>query len=122
MNQTKQSTTERVKCSHILLKHSQSRRPFDSYRNKKVTRSKDEAMVEIKQILTYFQTEGNKNFAKIAQEKSECSSAANGGDLGEFGRREMQQSFENAAFALAVGGLSDIVDSDSGLHIILRTG
>ncbi len=122
MNQGKKSSTERVRCSHILLKHTQSRRPFDSYRNKKVTRSKDEAMNEIQQILTYVQTEGTKNFAQIAKEKSECSSAANGGDLGDFGRGEMQQAFENAAFALSVNGLSGIVDSDSGLHIILRTG
>ncbi len=33
----------------------------------------------------------------------------------------MQKSFEDGAFALAVGQLSEIVDSDSGVHIILRT-
>jgi peptidyl-prolyl cis-trans isomerase NIMA-interacting 1 len=33
----------------------------------------------------------------------------------------MQKSFEDAAFALNVGDLSEIVDSDSGIHIILRT-
>ena len=32
-----------VRASHILLKHNQSRRPFDSVRNKEVTRSKEEA-------------------------------------------------------------------------------
>jgi NIMA-interacting peptidyl-prolyl cis-trans isomerase 1 len=42
------------------------------------------------------------------------------GDLGLFSRGQMQPSFENAAFALAVGELSDIVESDSGLHLILR--
>jgi hypothetical protein len=33
----------------------------------------------------------------------------------------MQKPFEDATFALNVGGISDIVDTDSGVHIILRT-
>ncbi|KAH7700188.1 hypothetical protein AAVH_32696, partial [Aphelenchoides avenae] len=62
-----------------------------------------------------------KRFAEIAREFSDCSSARNGGDLGPFGRGQMQKPFEDASFALAVGQMSDVVDSDSGLHIILRT-
>jgi NIMA-interacting peptidyl-prolyl cis-trans isomerase 1 len=34
----------------------------------------------------------------------------------------MQKPFEDALFALTVGRLSDIIDTDSGVHIILRTG
>ena len=60
-------------------------------------------------------------FANEAHARSDCGSFANGGDLGEFGRGQMQAPFENASFALEVGQLSDIVDTDSGLHIILRT-
>lgn len=52
---------------------------------------------------------------------SDCSSAKRGGDLGLFGRGAMQKPFEDAAFALKVGGLSQPVDTDSGVHIILRT-
>jgi NIMA-interacting peptidyl-prolyl cis-trans isomerase 1 len=37
-----------------------------------------------------------------------------------FGRGAMQKQFEDAAFALEVGQMSDLVDSDSGIHIILR--
>jgi len=57
---------------------------------------------------------------RIAQQVSECRSAANGGDLGFFGRGDMQKSFEDAAFGLQVGEISGLVDSDSGIHIILR--
>lgn len=42
--------------------------------------------------------------------------------IGRFGRGQMQKPFEEATFALEVGEISDIVDTDSGVHIILRTG
>lgn len=42
------------------------------------------------------------------------------GDLGSFTRGQMQKPFEDATFVLSVGGLSNIVDTDSGIHIILR--
>ena len=60
-------------------------------------------------------------FANIAKQRSDCGSFQAGGDLGMFGRNMMQKPFEDASFALKVGELSDIVDTDSGTHIILRT-
>jgi NIMA-interacting peptidyl-prolyl cis-trans isomerase 1 len=57
---------------------------------------------------------------RIAYEYSECSSAAKFGDLGMFGRGAMQKPFEDAAFALKVGEVSGLVDTDSGIHVILR--
>lgn len=59
--------------------------------------------------------------AQLAQKYSDCSSAKRGGDLGPFGRGAMQKPFEEATFALKVGELSDIVETDSGLHLIERT-
>jgi NIMA-interacting peptidyl-prolyl cis-trans isomerase 1 len=40
--------------------------------------------------------------------------------LGMFGRGAMQKAFEDASFALDVDEMSQVVDSDSGLHVILR--
>lgn len=41
---------------------------------------------------------------------------------GPFGRGQMQKPFEEATYALKVSDISDIVDTDSGVHIIKRTG
>ena len=111
---------EEVTCSHILQKHTESRNPNDSYRNKPITRSKDEAIANIKAIFKEIQ-DGKATFEEMASEYSECRSAGRGGDLGPFGRGQMQKAFEDAAFALQVGEISDLVDTDSGIHIILRT-
>jgi len=87
-------------------------------RNKTITRSKQEAINNIEQIKE--QISSQEDFFRLAREYSECGSAANGGDLGEFGRGQMQKAFEDAAFALQVGEMSGLVDTDSGIHIILR--
>mmetsp|Transcript_29394 Transcript_29394/g.51592 ORF Transcript_29394/g.51592 Transcript_29394/m.51592 type:complete len:172 (+) Transcript_29394:94-609(+) len=115
---------ERVRCSHILVKHTGSRRP-SSWRQPSITISIEEAMSQIsvfrKQIMESRDTM-SRTFKKIAKEYSDCSSAKNGGDLGYFTRKKMQKAFEDASFALQVGELSSAVVSDSGVHIILRTG
>lgn len=61
-----------------------------------------------------------KRFREIATTESDCGSHERGGDLGMFGRGQMQKPFENASFSLQVGELSDLVETDSGVHILLR--
>lgn len=113
----------RVRCLHILIKHKDSRRPA-SHRSEKITISKEEAIKELKEIQGRLSDDDDKDkkntFEAIAKERSDCSSFKRGGDLGYFGKGEMQPSFEKAAFALKIGEVSDIVDSDSGVHIIKR--
>ena len=60
------------------------------------------------------------DFTKIAAEESGCNSAVDGtpGSLGEFGRGQMVQEFEDAAFALPVDGISNVVETPFGFHII----
>lgn len=57
-------------------------------------------------------------FETLAKRYSKCPSGANGGDLGYFERRQMVKEFEDAAFDLPVGKVSDPVHTQFGWHII----
>jgi peptidyl-prolyl cis-trans isomerase D len=59
------------------------------------------------------------SFAELAKQNSQDpGSAANGGDLGFFGRGMMVKPFEDVAFGLKAGEISGVVQSDFGYHII----
>jgi NIMA-interacting peptidyl-prolyl cis-trans isomerase 1 len=108
-----------VRASHLLVKHRDSRRPA-SWREDNITRTKEEAL----QILAGYRAKivsKDSTFQELASQFSDCSSAKKGGDLGMFGPGQMQKPFEDATFALQVGEMSEAVDTDSGVHIILRT-
>lgn len=62
--------------------------------------------------------EGGESFASVAKKFSLCPSGQGGGDLGYFGRGKMVKEFEDAAFALPVGELSQPVRTDFGWHVI----
>ena len=61
-----------------------------------------------------------KDFGELAAANSKCPSGQNGGNLGNFGRGQMVKPFEDAAFALAVGSISEPVQTQFGWHIIRR--
>ncbi len=59
------------------------------------------------------------DFEKLARQYSEDPTAkANGGNLGTFERRQMVESFSNAAFKLPVGKVVGPVETEYGLHIV----
>ncbi|KAG8181531.1 hypothetical protein JTE90_014258 [Oedothorax gibbosus] len=110
---------DQVRCSHILVKHKDSRRP-SSWREENITRSKEEALDIIEGFREQLMS-GTKSFEDLASKYSDCSSAKRGGDLGLFGRGAMQKPFEDASFSLEIGKISEAVHTDSGVHLIVRT-
>ncbi|KAK9236414.1 hypothetical protein V1525DRAFT_407005 [Lipomyces kononenkoae] len=113
------SLQNKIRCSHLLIKHSGSRRP-SSWKEKYITRSEDEALSILSTLETRIRN-GDATLSELALTESDCGSARKGGDLGFFGKGEMQKEFEDAAFALQVGEMSGIVKTGSGLHLIERT-
>lgn len=104
---------ERVHIAQILILFRGSERAGDE-----ITRSRDEARTLARQI----QTEARSgDFAAIARQRSEDeASRAGGGDLGEVERGTMPEALDRAAFALAPGAVSDVVESDFGFHVLKR--
>eukprot|EP00922_Rhytidocystis_sp_ex-Travisia-forbesii_P045359 GHVS01067677.1.p1 GENE.GHVS01067677.1~~GHVS01067677.1.p1 ORF type:complete len:120 (+),score=16.21 GHVS01067677.1:182-541(+) len=104
--------------SHLLIKHAGSRNPVSRRTNKPVTITKEEALTEIHGYKAKINTD---NFGEHCHNRSDCGSYAKSGDLGMFGKGQMQRPFEDASYSLSVGEISGIVDTDSGLHILYRT-
>jgi peptidyl-prolyl cis-trans isomerase C len=65
--------------------------------------------------------EEDADFAELARERSEGPSGPRGGDLGTFGRGQMVPAFEEAAFALEPGSISEVVQTQFGFHVIKVT-
>jgi peptidyl-prolyl cis-trans isomerase D len=97
------TTPEQVRASHILLK----------------TEGKDDATVKAKADGLLTQARAGGDFADLAKKFSEDeSSAKNGGDLDYFGRGRMVPEFDQVAFTLQPGQISDLVKTQYGYHII----
>ncbi|NLD38805.1 MAG: peptidylprolyl isomerase [Desulfatiglans sp.] len=100
---------ESVRASHILIKVE----PAEDETKKKAARA------EIEKIQA--KVKAGEDFAALAKETSQCPSSKEGGDLGVFTRGQMVKPFEEAAFALAQGAVSDIVETEFGYHLIKVT-
>ena len=64
--------------------------------------------------------QAGESFEDLAKKFSRCPSSRQGGDLGSFGRGQMVQPFEEAAFALKAGEISQPVRTQFGYHLIKR--
>lgn len=97
---------EQVRASHILI----------MVDPKADQAKKDEAREKMAQIQQRLKK--GDDFAALAKDLSECPSSEKGGDLGYFGRGQMVKPFEDKAFAMKPGEVSDIVETDVGYHLI----
>ncbi|GAB4260458.1 MAG: peptidylprolyl isomerase [Deferrisomatales bacterium] len=109
-NEPKFAVPEQVQCSHILIRVD----PEASAEAKEAARKKAEDLRA--------RSLAGEDFAALAKEHSEDpGSAAKGGDLGFFTRERMVAPFAEAAFALKVGEISPVVETQFGYHVIKMT-
>ncbi|KAK3066893.1 peptidyl-prolyl cis-trans isomerase Pin1 [Teratosphaeriaceae sp. CCFEE 6253] len=108
----------KIRCAHLLVKHRDSRRAA-SWRQADITRSKEEAWGIIRNYEGRIKN-GSTSLGDLATTESDCPSARKRGDLGFFGRGEMQKEFEEASFVLKPSEVSPVIETASGLHIIER--
>lgn len=101
------SQPKQVKAKHILLKVEQG----DTEEVKNKVKKRAEKVLE--------KARKGEDFAALAKEYSEGPSKSQGGDLGYFKTGQMEPPFEEAAFALKKGEISDLVQTRFGYHIIL---
>ncbi|WP_151447553.1 SurA N-terminal domain-containing protein [Lacisediminimonas profundi] len=110
-NQKRYSTQEQRRASHILIPAGQSASAAD----RAAAKAKAEKLLE--QL-----RKSPAEFAKLAKANSQDpGSAEKGGDLGFFGPGMMVKPFEEAAFKLKKGEISNLVESEFGYHIIQVT-
>ena len=115
-NKARYNVPEQVRASHILIKAELSDPNSDPNQAKAAAKAKAEELLK--------KVKEGADFAALAKENSACPSAARGGDLDFFpktGPGSMVPEFANAAFALEVGKISDVVETQYGFHIIKVT-
>jgi len=103
------ATPPQVCGRHILVKVKQGAAATEGHEDAEAKTLAEAALARLK---------AGESFEKVAKEKSEDTSAKNGGSLGCFPREQMVPEFSNVAFALQPGAMSDVVKSPFGYHII----
>ena len=108
-NPEKFQQDEAVRASHILILADENA----DEATKQKARGQADALLK--------RARAGEDFAALAREHSQDGSAPQGGDLDFFTRGRMVPAFEEAAFALKVGEISDVVTTQYGYHIIKAT-
>ena len=123
----KNEQKEAVEASHILIAYEGAERADEN-----ITRTKEEAQAEAYRIYEEVRVAqsgtgadtltGSTLFGTFAEQYSDGPSASQGGQLGWFEKGQMTPAFEDIAFALQVGYMSEPIETSFGYHIIRKTG
>ena len=105
-NEIRLTLPEQVRVRHILLTW------------KPLGKPDDRAALHQQMKAIQKKARAGDDFAELAREYSDDSTARNGGDVGFFHRGQMVPAFEAAAFSLQPGEISDIVETPFGVHIL----
>jgi parvulin-like peptidyl-prolyl isomerase len=109
------SQPDEIQARHILVMHAESKAKPDG-----VDRTRPQAQARAQECLQKLR--GGEDFEKLVAEYSdEPGATERNGDLGTFRREVMIQAFSDAAFALKVGEISEVVETPYGFHVIQRT-
>jgi hypothetical protein len=108
-------TPAKISARHVLIQWMGAEHASSS-----VVRSKEQAFNLATEI--HRRALAHEDFSRLAVEYSdEPNAAQRGGSLGRFGHGTMVHEFEDVAFKLDVGQISDVVESPFGFHVIQRT-
>jgi peptidyl-prolyl cis-trans isomerase SurA len=100
------ATPEEIRVRHIMFAYTED---MDSQKEEAIKKKAVDILNRIRQ---------GEDFASLASMYSEDASAKNGGDLGYFTRGKMIKIFEDTAFALKKGEVSDVIKTPFGFHIL----
>jgi len=105
----------KMRCSHILLSH------IDAEPGSHL-REPEQALWDAEDLKKEIE-KGNISFQDAAEKNSGCASGPrNGGDLGWFEEWEMPPDFINQVKNIPIGSIGLPFFSESGVHLVLRTG
>jgi peptidyl-prolyl cis-trans isomerase C len=121
-NPKKFEQPEQVRVSNILIKpvltdpNIEPNIDPNEDKAKAMAKAKEKAEELLKQL------KDGADFAELAKSHSNGPMAPRGGDIGFFSKGDMVPAFEDVAFKLETGQISDVVETEYGYHIIKATG
>lgn len=136
---TTADSLQSVRLRHILVRHKDAKHAMDPVKGKMATRSRAEAEEVLRRALlellkdgehrgdTMWAAKSTPRIIKLCRDNSECKSALKGGstcgDLGWLGKKELQnlgKDIEEAVRNLSIAEWSDLLQSDQGVHLMMR--
>ena len=105
----------KITVKHVLVKHKTAKNPAAG-----VTRTREEACLRALEVRDKIRA-GTDFDALVKEYSEELGAVSRGGSIGSVERKDLARTFADAAFELGVHQLSDVVETEFGFHVIVRT-